>query len=62
MRTNPNHLASGCPHAEEHEDVFFVDDHFRKYEWTLARIDKLSSNQMHQIMDIAWRNRLPGRR
>ncbi|HLI17580.1 MAG TPA: MmcQ/YjbR family DNA-binding protein [Rhodanobacteraceae bacterium] len=44
---------------EMYPKVFFVNDHFRKYDWTLARIENLYEGQIRQIVHTAWCNTAP---
>ena len=42
-------------------DVFFVTDHYREHPWVLVRLSAVSSPEMRELLEGAWRRVAPKR-
>jgi hypothetical protein len=43
-------------------ETYFITDHYREYPWVLARLAKLRSEALRDLLQVAYRNALAGTR
>jgi hypothetical protein len=46
----------------EDPETYFITDHYREYPWVLAKMDRLKSESLRDLLQVAYRNALAGTR
>jgi len=46
----------------EDPETYFITDHYREYPWVPARMDRLKSEALRDLLQVAYRNALAGAR
>ncbi len=43
-------------------ETYYTTDHHRNYPWVLARLSKLHTDAVHDLLQIGWRSGAPKKR
>jgi len=43
-------------------ETYYTTDHHRNYPWVLARLSKLHTDAVHDLLQIGWRSAAPKKR